>query len=444
MLHSIKIEKLFGRFNYELSIPKEGILIITGPNGYGKTTILRLINDFCNDGIGKIFNYSFKKLSIICDNISVEIKKNKENFKINNYVFPNPLEDLYRREWMSFNKNELDNEYFFDHIFPRKFMQYQNILNQKAYDFDEKLFEQGFIHSIIYKFSKKASRKDVMSKLDELEKALNIIKKIQNSIGKVHFIQEQRLIEKKIVFEDRHRGETKIQYITVIKENSDKLKNELAEIMKEHSSLSISLDSTYVQRLFEADLRSRDSKDLRGRLIELEKKQDKLKKYGLASTTSYHPIILTNDEKINKFELELSIYLDDANAKYQIFESVINKLELYEKIVNEKLRYKKIVLSSNNGIEVKTTEGKMLKLETLSSGEQEILVLFYKLIFESNVNLLLIDEPEISLHIVWQKELMENIKSIVKSNKNVQVIIATHSPQIISNNWDLQIDLGGM
>ena len=77
-------------------------------------------------------------------------------------------------------------------------------------------------------------------------------------------------------------------------------------------------------------------------------------------------------------------------------------------------------------------------------GEQEILVLFYKLIFESDVNLLLIDEPEISLHIAWQKELMENLKSIVNLKKNIQVIIATHSPQIISHNWDLQIDLGGL
>ena len=117
---------------------------------------------------------------------------------------------------------------------------------------------------------------------------------------------------------------------------------------------------------------------------------------------------------------------------------------LYERIVNQKLTFKKMKLSSSNGIEVVSDEGRNLSLSDLSSGEQEILVLFYKLIFESDVNLLLIDEPEISLHIGWQKEIMENLKSVVNLNKNIQVIIATHSPQIISHNWDLQIDLGGL
>ena len=70
------------------------------------------------------------------------------------------------------------------------------------------------------------------------------------------------------------------------------------------------------------------------------------------------------------------------------------------------------------------------------------MVLFYKLIFESDVNLLLIDEPEISLHIAWQKELMNDFKEVINLNKGMQMIIATHSPQIISDNWDLQIDLG--
>ena len=84
-----------------------------------------------------------------------------------------------------------------------------------------------------------------------------------------------------------------------------------------------------------------------------------------------------------------------------------------------------------------------MELSKLSSGEQEILVLYYKLIFESDVDLLMIDEPEISLHIAWQKNILKDLKEIVKLNNKLNIIIATHSPQIISDNWDLQIDLGG-
>jgi predicted ATP-dependent endonuclease of OLD family len=68
--------------------------------------------------------------------------------------------------------------------------------------------------------------------------------------------------------------------------------------------------------------------------------------------------------------------------------------------------------------------------------------LFYELIFESGDNgLLLIDEPEISLHIAWQKMFMDDLLRIVKY-KGINVIVATHSPQIINNHWERQIDLG--
>ena len=67
MLKSIKITKLFGRFDYELSFSNEGIMIITGPNGYGKSTILRIINNFCNDGLEKVLAYAFKKLVIVSE-----------------------------------------------------------------------------------------------------------------------------------------------------------------------------------------------------------------------------------------------------------------------------------------------------------------------------------------------------------------------------------------
>ena len=37
---SFEVKKLFGKFNYKFKLKKSGITIITGPNGFGKTTIL--------------------------------------------------------------------------------------------------------------------------------------------------------------------------------------------------------------------------------------------------------------------------------------------------------------------------------------------------------------------------------------------------------------------
>lgn len=443
MLKTIKITKLFGRFDYELSFSNEGIMIITGPNGYGKSTILRIINNFCNDSLDKVLSYSFKKLTISCDIGNVTISKNKEAFKINDYSFPYPSENWEKRRGLPSFVRRVGYDEYIDMRSGEKLHLMGNSLKQLGIVEDVSVDER-FLFSIFDNIEVNSSAKKAKETLDELNRAFNEIKNIKADIGKVHFIQEQRLIEKRDIPEDERRyNQPKAEYITVINENSEKLKAELTEIMKRHSSLSSNLDSTYIKRLFEAD-QSIVSVDVFDRLKELQKKQDKLQKYGLAEIQNASYLNRLDQAKLSKFGIELSIYLEDANAKYQVFESIIDKLDLYERIVNEKLTFKKMILSRTDGIVVKTDEGVPLSLSDLSSGEQEILVLFYKLIFESDVNLLLIDEPEISLHIAWQKELMENLKSVVNLKKNIQVIIATHSPQIISHNWNLQIDLGGL
>lgn len=55
--------------------------------------------------------------------------------------------------------------------------------------------------------------------------------------------------------------------------------------------------------------------------------------------------------------------------------------------------------------------------------------------------MILIDEPELSLHIAWQKDFIEDLSNIIK-NKKINVIIATHSPYITGKYEENQIDLG--
>lgn len=81
-----------------------------------------------------------------------------------------------------------------------------------------------------------------------------------------------------------------------------------------------------------------------------------------------------------------------------------------------------------------------MKLTELSSGEQHEVVLLSELLFKATENsLVLIDEPEISLHVVWQKEFLNDIKEIIVL-KNIDIVIATHSPQIINERWDLTVN----
>lgn len=442
MISSVKITKLFGRFNYELKFMPENIMIITGPNGYGKSTILKMINSFCDNNLQKLFTYTFKKFEITCDDCNVAITRNEKSFKINDHVFPYPDDKIINRRGVQPFIRRVGYDEYID-------LRTNQIIKMNAKDiFNDRLkedFQGDRFFELLFLFLEFGSTEKSPQQFEELKKAFSLIKKAKHSIGKIQFIQEQRLIERRRVpEEERAYSEPKEKYVTVINENSEKLKADLAEIMKKHSSLSSELDSTYIGRLLDADISSTHNiQDIMDSIEELRIKQQKLQKYALAEIKNVSDIVQRDTEKLEKYMVELSIYLKDANEKYDVFENIINKLDLYEEIVNHKLKFKKMKLSRTDGIQVVSDEGSLLSLNDLSSGEQEILVLFFKLIFESDVNLLMIDEPEISLHIAWQKELMNDLRRVIQLNKNIQVIIATHSPQIISNNWDLQIDLGG-
>lgn len=60
MIKTIDIVRLFGRFNYYIATKSDGITIITGPNGFGKSTILQIINALSNSNLAFFANWIFK------------------------------------------------------------------------------------------------------------------------------------------------------------------------------------------------------------------------------------------------------------------------------------------------------------------------------------------------------------------------------------------------
>ena len=99
-----------------------------------------------------------------------------------------------------------------------------------------------------------------------------------------------------------------------------------------------------------------------------------------------------------------------------------------------------MIVSRNAGIEFMTDAEQPLNPTNLSSGEQHELVMLYESRFKMREDLLiLIDEPEISLHIAWQEEFLQDLTEMVRLS-GFNVLIATHSPQIINDRWDLTVE----
>ena len=92
---------------------------------------------------------------------------------------------------------------------------------------------------------------------------------------------------------------------------------------------------------------------------------------------------------------------------------------------------KSIIRSEN---EIRFTQlGEVLSPYQLSSGEKQMLVILLTVLVEDcKPYVLFMDEPEVSLHFEWQKQLID---LILQLNPNVQLILATHSPAVIMNGW---------
>ena len=128
-------------------------------------------------------------------------------------------------------------------------------------------------------------------------------------------------------------------------------------------------------------------------------------------------------------------------VKYLIFKKRIPPTEAYQKF-NQFLKevFSEIELSisfeeldENENIYFKNSFDELVKIDDLSTGEKEILnKAFYFFVNETKDSVILIDEPEISLHPSWQSYILKLYKNLAQKFNN-QIIIATHSPQLIAS-----------
>lgn len=92
----------------------------------------------------------------------------------------------------------------------------------------------------------------------------------------------------------------------------------------------------------------------------------------------------------------------------------------------------KTIIRSENEIRFSQI-GETLVPYQLSSGEKQMLCILLTVLVEDNLPyVLFMDEPEVSLHFEWQKQLID---LILKLNPNIQLIMTTHSPAVIMNGW---------
>lgn len=431
-MKSIHYKGLYGRFNYDIDFCQDGLTILTGPNGFGKTTILRTIEAFSKgeEGIDFFKNLDFECIKVVLsENTSLTVQKKDGKLTFNN--IPYLKDDFVSVTLKSFLKNISG-----VHLRNRQLLidtKEANSIEEELEELNKGRMQLQLVDQVIEQKYQLLKSYAEQSKLD---KHWDILKKLRNN---VYFIHEQRLIKQNedihCFSEDEEQIET--DDFEVVEELPDKFKDEIRSAVKLYTRRSRELDKSFPKRLFESS-GDFNKDDYINRFNQIQSLTTRLNKYGLAF--DFQDVKLDFKSEQSK---ALRVYCDDLESKYLVYIKLLQKLDLFSSIVDKRFKFKKCYINMRVGIVIKDGKNN-IPLKLLSSGEKQILVLFYELIFNTNKNMiLLIDEPELSLHIVWQEQFMDDLEKIIKLN-NIKVIVATHSPQIINNRWANQIDLGGL
>jgi predicted ATPase len=153
------------------------------------------------------------------------------------------------------------------------------------------------------------------------------------------------------------------------------------------------------------------------------------------------PLDVELDKQIlNYMFYENKKFKNDSNRNKSLIEILRNSY-LFISIVNRlfKTTEKELILSENNNgttdsiFNVKFKNSDLISCFDLSSGEKQLLIILLTVLCQDEKpSILLMDEPEISLDVSWQFELLSIIR---KLNPNCQLIIVTHSPAIYAKGW---------
>lgn len=137
---------------------------------------------------------------------------------------------------------------------------------------------------------------------------------------------------------------------------------------------------------------------------------------------------LRKTRKIIELSLEAERDTNKVFAQLQLFLSIVKS---FIKDKDFSFKFGDLSISNKQG---------EIDYGRLSSGEKQLLILLSEaLLQDQKPHIFLADEPELSLHIEWQRKIIPAVREL---NPNAQVIAATHSPEVAAHYKDFLMDMG--
>jgi len=474
----IEISNLFDMFTYDIKL-NDDLTIITSPNGYGKSTILRMINNLTSGNYYSFLHESFSRIIFhLSDNIDEKEKNNKKN-EMAKKLFG----DLFNEGDEFLNIFDID-ENFNSLKHKIEVIKNNRVVTISDINIDDspttivELPPESELSALISSIEAKTSisRIDFNSWMNEFTgEVFNSKELIYKNINTLNDDERNRIfkntswlddIVKKLnsyfISTDRIRSNfTRGRHFRNRYEKSSSMINNLATLISEKIQEGIrnqfeigrNRETTFPERLIQSlnnnnnnDKNTVNEIELLSLISDIQKYEDDFSKLGLISESTSR----TTSQLSNFFDYEnsgtgnvvLKIYLDDIKLKFKALDNLADQLRLFTETLNGLISFKEIKIDSKRGFVVQPVNGrKNINISELSSGEQHMIVMIGKLIFESKKgDLILIDEPEISLHPSWQEGYIDSLEQI-RRKREFKILMATHSTMIIGNRWNEVVEL---
>lgn len=476
-IRKIKVKSLFGLFDYDIPLNESGITILIGVNGSGKTTIFRILNSILNKEFYNILDVDFKLFEIEFDNGNIiKCERNVQDVNVNEILLNlagnkrlENYENFKRGTKKLWDQEKTIHDFLITVKSNGSTFKYNLIklrtnpeLNEITYVFynitselriilDELGIKSRFIETqrlqlnsldidasivsysknrVIYRTNLRTEQtysddSDISINKSRIVEYANDLSNVIKSKRSNYFAESQD-VEKKTLSEYLNKNNIKsnlfnFQQLEDIEEDISKMNEHISKLLNlgiyKQSEISNISDSSIL------DTKLKDLKTaITHKKINSKKDINRLLDFSLKSSI-------------------LKSYAENMRKKLDIFEDLEAKIEIFMIHINNLFEYKNMEIDLDKGFVFKLEggleNGRIIDPTDLSSGEQHEVILNYELIFKTeNNSVILIDEPEISLHILWQKKFINNLLEIAKEN-SLNIIVATHSPDIVNNHRNL-------
>lgn len=422
---SIHISRLFGMYDHDVVLNElERMTVVHGPNGVGKTVLFKLTQDILGGAGVELLKYPFANLRVEFTNGATLVAEKKD--------IKDKLIQISIRFGGRNSRTRLNMDIF--NLLAQR-LEHRLPIHQIGPNiwFDPETDERLSAVEVVSRYSGRAD-----GELDSFfEGELDKFRASQGYIPKVHLIEAQRLIKLKTSSSRMYRDVGGQSASDTVTEYSQQLKKKISSTLAEYGRQAQKLDQTFPQRLLQQGVVPSTAKKIELDLQQIEKRQEAYKQLGLIED-ELSPVQGLGQLESDPVKLAaMTVYVTDMKAKLGVLEYLAQRISLLLNQINQKFTNKRLLINEDHELAIETSHGDKLSVSSLSSGEQHQIVLAYDMLFRIEANsLVMIDEPELSLHVNWQERFLSDLESVIDV-ANFDSLIATHSPYVINGRNEL-------